>query len=99
MELTTEMDFIAHNVSQTKQRRALPPGLPHIINLTTDHILGGDYSFGEAVAKLIVRETRLLLSEKRSKWHRQCCIAVSVKTFYTCGKNGHFAIHLLHKQE
>lgn len=79
MELINELECAGHNVSRVKQKKALLCGLPDTYDVNTEHILGGDYSFEDAVESLIVRESRLLLPKKRTRRRWQCVMTVPVK--------------------
>lgn len=51
------LDCAGHFVSKVEQKRGMLRGLPVDYNMTEKAIVGGTFSYNEAVAKLVVRET------------------------------------------
>lgn len=67
IELIIELDVAGHNVNRFEQKRALLCSLPSAYEVTAEHILESNFSFEDAFARLIVRESRILQNDKLSE--------------------------------
>lgn len=87
-ELVSELESAGHPTSVVEKKRALLRGLPTTFDITAETCMGGDFDYDESVAKLIVRETRIIQVDEN------CETALAMKQgkkCFKCGKQGHIA--------
>lgn len=59
LELVSELRSSRHQVSTMEQKRASLRGLSKDFDVAAETIMSGNYSYDEAVAKLMIRETKI----------------------------------------
>lgn len=97
--LVGELESAGYTVSKVEQKHALLRGLPKEFDVTAEAIMISEQNYNQAVAKLIVRETRLEdLEIGREKAMATKGVA-DTRTCHNCGKLGHLAKNCWHKKK
>lgn len=87
-ELVSELESAGHHTSGVEKKRALLRGLPSTFDITAETIMGVNFAYDEAVAKLVVRETRIVQVDEKSEF---ALAMKETKKCFICGKAGHIA--------
>lgn len=66
-EIVNEVENAGHSISGIEKKRALLRDRSNAFDVTVEAIMGGTYSYHEAVSKSMVRETRLQESEDNAE--------------------------------